>query len=102
MCISNLRAVTNHYNFLTVLFQRLKTWENRERKRAREYEREMEKEGEKKDEQVRIYLDPVVGRVDNAFHRINLCPVVNITYPLNSRDLSGTVLTTLYHMSRFK
>ena len=34
------------------MFQRLKTWEARERKRAREYERDMEKDGEKKDEQV--------------------------------------------------
>lgn len=32
--------------------QRLKVWEQRERKKAREYEREHEKEQEKKDEQV--------------------------------------------------
>ena len=59
----------------------------------------MEKEGEKKDEQVSTYQDPVVGKIDNAFHRINLCPVDNTTYPLDSRDLSGTRLSGTFYFS---
>lgn len=49
-------TIVMYSNKFFLLFQRLKNWEQRERKKAREYEKEKEREEERKAEEVRSSL----------------------------------------------